>query len=274
MASPAPVETAPPGKDKDAPPIAELKGVDLRFEDKSILEKLDLRVARGERLVVLGQSGAGKSTLLRLILGILKPDAGKVFFDGQDMQRMSRWQLNAMRKKIGMVYQNSALISSLSVHDNLALPMQELTRKSRKEIDEIVEQKLALVGLEDAGKLQPSELSGGMKKRAGIARALVLDPELVLFDEPSAGLDPVISAVIDELIMSLTEKAKATCVIVTHEMDSAFRVATRMAMLYQGRIIEEGPPDKFREQDNPVVSQFIEGRTDGPIHAGESPSVQ
>jgi phospholipid/cholesterol/gamma-HCH transport system ATP-binding protein len=170
-----------------------------------------------------------------------------------------------MRRRIGMVYQYSALISSLSVHDNLALPLEELTEKSDKEIDAIVEEKLTMVGMEETTNYMPAELSGGMKKRIGLARALVLNPELILFDEPSAGLDPVVSSVIDELIIALTDKTNATSIIVTHEMDSAFRIATRMAMLYQGKIIEEDVPEKFRNSGNPVVSQFVEGRTTGPI---------
>ena len=178
----------------------------LAFEDKVILEKLDLKVARGERLVIMGQSGSGKSTTLRLIMGILRPTAGRVFFKGEEVTRMNRTRLNRMRQRIGMVYQYSALISSLSVRDNLALPLEELTDKTEKEINEIVEEKLALVGMEDTRAYMPSELSGGMKKRIGLARALVLEPELILFDEPTAGLDPVVSSVIDELIICLERK--------------------------------------------------------------------
>ena len=250
---------------KEPPPLIEMSGVDLRFDDTPILRNLDLRVAREERMVILGQSGAGKSTLLRIILGILRPTAGKVFFDGRNLLRGSRAEINSIRSRIGMVYQSAALISSLTVRDNLALPLEELTRKGRGEIDRIVEEKLALVGMEETGPLMPAELSGGMRKRVAIARALVLDPELLLFDEPTTGLDPVLSAVIDELIIGLSEQAHATSVIVTHELTSAFRVATRMAMLFQGRIIEEDRPERFRTKGNPVVEQFIEGRTEGPI---------
>ncbi|MEA3188630.1 MAG: phospholipid/cholesterol/gamma-HCH transport system ATP-binding protein [Chthoniobacter sp.] len=249
----------------DPEPIVEMSDVDLSFDDKRILNGLDLRVRPQERLAILGQSGSGKSTTLRLIMGILHPTRGSVKFQGREVNRMSRPKLNRMRQKIGMVYQYSALISSLSVRDNLALPLEELTEKSKKEIDDIVEEKLSLVGMEDTGDRMPSELSGGMKKRIGLARALVLEPELILFDEPSAGLDPVISSVIDELIISLTEKTKATSIIVTHEMDSAFKIATRMAMLYQGKIIEEDRPERFRSSKNAIVSQFVEGKTEGPI---------
>lgn len=239
--------------------------VELRFGEKRILEGLDLLVRPQERLVIMGQSGSGKSTTLRLIMGILRPTAGSVKFKGREITRMSRPKLNRIRQRIGMVYQYSALISSLSVRDNLALPLEELTDKSREEIDRIVDEKLAMVGMEDTRGYMPSELSGGMKKRIGLARALVLEPELILFDEPTAGLDPVVSSVIDELIISLTEKTNATSIIVTHEMDSAFRVATRMAMLYQGRVIEEDRPERFKRSRNAVVSQFVSGSTEGPI---------
>ncbi len=246
-------------------PLVEFRGVRLAFAEKVILEGLDLAVRRGERLVILGQSGSGKSTLLRLIVGILAPSAGTITFAGRDIPRLSRAKLNLVRQRIGMVYQYSALISSLTVRDNLALPLEELTRKTPAEIDAIVDEKLDLVSLLDAKDKLPSELSGGMRKRAGLARALVLEPQLILFDEPSAGLDPVISAVIDELIISLTERTGATSIIVTHEMDSAFAIATRMAMLYEGSIIADGGPADFKKSENPVVAQFISGEAEGPM---------
>jgi phospholipid/cholesterol/gamma-HCH transport system ATP-binding protein len=167
-----------------------------------------------------------------------------------------------------MVYQYSALISSLTVRGNLALPVEELGRKSRAEINQEIEEKLALVGMSGTEDKMPSELSGGMRKRVSLARALMMDPELILFDEPSAGLDPVISSVIDELIIDLSERTNTTSIIVTHEMDSAFRIATRMAMLFQGRIIEDGVPEKFKTSDNPVVRQFVTGGISGPITEG------
>jgi phospholipid/cholesterol/gamma-HCH transport system ATP-binding protein len=246
-------------------PIVDMKEVVLDFEEHCVLSRLNFRVERKERMVVLGQSGAGKSTLLRLILGVLRPTAGEVFFRGDNLLQIPRYKLNAIRSRIGMVYQSSALISSLTVRDNLALPLEELTHKSRAEIDLIVEAKLAMVGMEETGPLMPSELSGGMRKRVAIARALVLDPELLLFDEPTTGLDPVLAAVIDDLIIHLSTQAHATCIVVTHELVSAFRVATRMAMLYRGRIIEEGEPKRFRQSSNPVLKQFMEGQVEGPI---------
>ena len=249
----------------EAVPIVELRDLRLSFGEKEILSGVNLRVTEKARLVVLGQSGSGKSTLLRLLLGILRPTGGSVFFKGRDVTKMSRRRLDRIRQKIGMVYQYSALISSLSVRDNLALPLEELTDKTRADIDRIVDEKLALVGMSDAREKMPAELSGGMRKRIGLARGIIMDPELILYDEPSASLDPVIKSVIDELIVSLSEKIGATSIVVTHEMDSAFRVATRMAMLYRGEIIAEEAPDDFKNSSDPVVAQFITGDTEGPI---------
>ena len=245
--------------------IAELREVTKRFEEKTVLDHVSLTVRHQERLVILGQSGSGNSTILRLILGILMPDEGSVFFKQFEITRLPRRKLQRIRRHIGMVYQYSALLSSRTVRDNVALPLEELTDKSRQEIDRIVDEKLELVGMKDSKNLMPSELSGGMKKRVSLARALVLEPELILFDEPVAGLDPVMASVIDELVISLSEKSKVTCVVVTHEMDSAFRIATRMAMLYHGKIIEEGTPEEMKKSRNPVVSQFLTGSTEGPI---------
>jgi len=245
--------------------IAELREVTKRFEEKTVLDHVSLKVRSQERLVILGQSGSGKSTILRLILGILMPDEGSVFFKQFEITRLPRRKLQRIRRHIGMVYQYSALLSSRTVRDNVALPLEELTDKSRQEIDKIVDEKLELMGMKDSKNLMPSELSGGMKKRVSLARALVLEPELILFDEPVAGLDPVMASVIDELVINLSEKSKVTCVIVTHEMDSAFRIATRMAMLYHGKIIEEGTPEEMKKSRNPVVSQFLTGSTEGPI---------
>lgn len=245
--------------------ILQVRDVHLQFEEKKVLDGASLQVERRERLVVMGQSGSGKSTLLRLILGILQPEAGSIFFKQFEITRLRRRKLQQIRRHIGMVYQYSALLSSRTVRDNVALPLEELTDKSREEIDAIVDQKLDLVGMREAKDRLPSEISGGMRKRVSLARALMMEPELILFDEPSAGLDPVISSVIDELIINLTEKSNVTSIIVTHDMGSAFRIGTRMAMLYQGKIIEEATPEEFRRSQNPIVAQFLSGSTEGPI---------
>jgi len=253
--------------------VVELRDVQLAFGEKAVLAGVSLKVEPLDRLVIMGQSGSGKSTILRLILGILQPTAGEIFFKQFEITRLRRRKLQQVRAQIGMVYQYSALLSSRNVRDNVALPLEELTTKTGAEIDKIVDEKLDLVGMLESKDQMPSELSGGMRKRVSLARALVMDPELILFDEPSAGLDPVISSVIDELIISLSERSKVTSVIVTHEMDSAFRIGTRMAMLYQGKVIEDAEPARFKKSDNPVVQQFLSGSTEGPILEGSKDAV-
>lgn len=255
------------------PAVVELREVRLQFDEKVVLDGVSVEVEPQDRLVVMGQSGSGKSTILRLILGILAPTSGSVFFKQFEISRLKRRKLQQVRTQIGMVYQYSALLSSRTVRDNIALPLEELTTKSPAEIDRIVDEKLEMVGMLATRDQMPSELSGGMKKRVSLARALVMDPELILFDEPSAGLDPVISSVIDELIISLSEQSKVTSIIVTHEMDSAFRIATKMAMLYKGRIIEVGAPEQLRHSTNPVVAQFLSGSTEGPILEGTEDAI-
>jgi phospholipid/cholesterol/gamma-HCH transport system ATP-binding protein len=253
--------------------MVELRDVHMQFEEKKVLDGLSLKVEPQERLVIMGQSGSGKSTILRLILGTLRPNSGSIFFKQFEISKLPRRKLQRVRQHIGMVFQYSALLSSRNVRDNVALPLQELTDKSSEEIDKIVDEKLDLVGMKDSKELLPEELSGGMRKRVALARALVLDPELLLLDEPSAGLDPVIASVIDELIISLSEKSKVTSITVTHEMESAFRIATRMAMLYQGKIIEEAEREEFKKSKNPVVAQFLSGSTEGPILEGSLDAI-
>ena len=242
-------------KQKENNCLVEFKGITLHFGDKTIFEDLNLAIPSGECMVLLGPSGIGKSTLLRLLLETLRPERGSIYFDGIELTHLAREQLNQIRTRIGMVFQSSALISSLSVSENLALPLRELTNKGEKEIAAIIQEKLHFVGLETAKDLRPSQLSGGMKKRVAVARALVLNPDLILFDEPTTGLDSVAAHQISELIAHLNRTAAVTILVVTHDLPSAFRVATWIAILDQGRIVEEGPPEAIKSSRNPVVLQ-------------------
>ena len=237
--------------------LVEMRDVHFQFTDKVILDGVNFAVRDREVLVIMGLSGGGKSTLLSIMMGLLKPTGGSVLFKNEDLTRLSRSKLNRARTHMGMVYQNAALISSMTVRENVGLPLEELSDKTDKEIATIIDQKLELVGLKDARDKLPSELSGGMQKRVGLARALAMEPELVLFDEPTAGLDPITTETIDDLINQLREKQKVTSIIVTHEMESAFAVATRMAFLYEGRIILEGTPEEFRHSATPIISKFL-----------------
>lgn len=237
--------------------LVEMRDVKFQFTDKIILNGVNFCVHEQEVLVIMGISGGGKSTLLSILMGLLKPSAGSVVFKDEDITKLPRAKLNHARTHMGMVYQNAALISSMTVRENVGFPLVELSDKSDAEIATIIDQKLELVGLKDARDKLPSELSGGMQKRVGLARALALNPELVLFDEPTAGLDPINTETIDELIIHLRDKHKVTSIIVTHEMESAFAVATRMAFLYEGKIILEGTPDEFRRSDIPIVAKFL-----------------
>lgn len=246
-----------------------MRGVTLSFGEKSVLRDLDLCLNRGETLVVMGKSGSGKSTLLRLVMGLLEADAGSIRFKDEEITKLPRREMNRLRATIGMVFQNAALIGSITVAQNLAFPLEELSDKTPEEIASIVDAKLELVGLKDACDKLPSELSGGMRKRAGLARALVLDPELVLFDEPSAGLDPINAEIINDLIIDLRETHHVTSIVVTHEMDSAFRVATRMVLLDEGKITEEGTTEAFRRSANPAVREFL-GRRASQAQGGSS----
>jgi phospholipid/cholesterol/gamma-HCH transport system ATP-binding protein len=239
-----------------------MRGVKLKFADKVILDGVDFFVQKEDILVIMGLSGGGKSTLLSILMGLLKPNAGSVLFKDKDLTKLSRPKLNEARTHIGMVYQNAALVSSMNVRENIGLPLKELSDKNDKEIDAIVDQKLELVELKDTKDKLPSELSGGMQKRVGLARALAMEPELILFDEPTAGLDPINSKHIDDLIIQLRDKQKVTAIVVTHEMESAFAVATRMVFLHEGKIILEGTPEEFRHSDHPIVSKFLSAFAD------------
>jgi phospholipid/cholesterol/gamma-HCH transport system ATP-binding protein len=237
--------------------LVEIKNLTLHFGQKMVFDHFDLQIRRGECLVLLGPSGIGKSTLLRLLLSTLRPESGTISFDGKDITVLSGEKLNRLRARIGMVFQSSALISSLSVFENLALPLRELAAKTEQEIQTIVEEKLHFVDLDEAKYLMPSELSGGMKKRVAVARSLVMEPDLILFDEPTTGLDPIVAHHVNELILNLNRKAAVTTLVVTHDLHTAFYVANRIAMLNEGKIVELGSPAAIRKSNNPVVVQFL-----------------
>lgn len=245
----------------DSPAIA-IRNLVTRFGAREILKDISLDIARGETFVILGGSGCGKSTLLRNIVGLEQPTEGQIRIQGKDISRLSEDEFNELRKKMGMAFQNSALFNSMTVGENVALPLHEHTRLAESTIQIMTRIKLEQVGLSGFESFLPSQLSGGMRKRAGIARALAMDPEILLFDEPSAGLDPIIAAGIDNLILKLKQAFRMTIVLVTHELASAFLLADRMAMLDQGRILFVGTPEEIRESGIPRVHQFLEREAD------------
>ena len=240
-------------------PMIELKNVSMSFQDRRILDDVSLQVQPGEILVIIGPSGAGKSTLLRLMIGLLKPDAGQIWVDGREISHLDEDELNKIRRNMGMVFQYSALFDSMTVGENVAFGIRQHTKMPEEEILRVIRRTLRMVGLMGRESAMPSELSGGMKKRVSLARAIALNPKIVLYDEPTSGLDPVMSATINRLIMSTRRILGVTAVVVTHDMESAFTIADRIAMLYDEKIIAIGTPDELRQSANPVVQQFIAG---------------
>jgi phospholipid/cholesterol/gamma-HCH transport system ATP-binding protein len=216
-------------------------------------------------MVIIGRSGSGKSVTIKHMVGLLRPTRGTVLVDGTDVTALDKTGIFALRRKFGVLFQSGALINWLSVYDNVALPLREHTKLGADEIEKKTLEKLRLVELDEHGDKMPSDISGGMKKRAGLARAIVLDPEILLYDEPTSGLDPVLASRINRLIIDVKEKLGVTSVVVTHDMDSAYKIADRIAMLYEGRIVQVGTPDEIRKSNDPVVRQFVEGRIEGPM---------
>jgi phospholipid/cholesterol/gamma-HCH transport system ATP-binding protein len=249
----------------DEAPVIEVVDLVRKFGDRAVINNVSLKIHRGETLVIMGGSGCGKSTLLRHVIGSMKPTSGSVKIFGEEITAMNEQEISDVRRRFGMLFQSGALLASLTVGENVALPLLEHTENSIDEIEEIVRDKLQMVGLTGFENLKPAEISGGMKKRVGLARALALDPELLFSDEPTSGLDPIMTAVVDQLTLKLTQGTGMTAVVVTHDMTSAFRIATRMIMLGHGSIIAQGTPDEIRTSPNPEVQQFINGEPDGPI---------
>ncbi|MEO8277434.1 MAG: ABC transporter ATP-binding protein [Thermoanaerobaculia bacterium] len=246
------------------PAKIELQGVSKSFGDRKVLDALDLTIYEGESVVVLGGSGTGKSVLLKHMIGLLRPDSGKVIVDGVDISTLDGREITAFRQRFGMAFQEGALFDSMTVWENVAFALRR-ARRPEPEIAARVAECLEMVHLEGADKKMPAELSGGMRRRVGFARAIALEPKILLFDEPTTGLDPVIKAVVDEVIVELQTKLGSTAVTITHDMDSAFRIAERIAMLHQGKIIAYAPPDEFRASPDPRVQQFIQGLANGPL---------
>jgi phospholipid/cholesterol/gamma-HCH transport system ATP-binding protein len=242
--------------------LIELRNISKRFGKLIVLDRFSLSIEAGKSIVVIGPSGTGKSVLLKHIVCLLKPDSGEVWFDGRRIDKLSENRIMELRHRFGFLFQMGALFDSQTVFENVAFPLVEHTKKSREEIAEQVIEKLRMVGLPEVGKKMPGELSGGQKKRVGLARALALNPQVILYDEPTTGLDPVRADVINELIRRLNRKLKVTSITVTHDMASAYKIADRIVMLQDGHIVFDGTPREIQESDIPVVRRFVRGEAD------------
>ena len=245
--------------------LIKVENLHKSFGDKKIFEGLDLDIYDGETITVIGQSGEGKSVLLKHIMGLMDPDEGRVLIDGEDITNAHYNKKTEIRKKIGMLFQMAALFDSMTVKENVAFALREHTRFGDEEIDKVVKKKLAIVNLRGVEHLMPAEISGGMKKRVSLARALSMDPEIILYDEPTTGLDPVTADIINNLIVDLQKKLNVTSVVVTHDMTSAFKVSNRIAMLYNKKIHFVGTTDEVRNSEDAVIRQFVNGEAEGPL---------
>ncbi|MBU1062517.1 MAG: ABC transporter ATP-binding protein [Candidatus Omnitrophica bacterium] len=245
--------------------MIEIINLSRSFGDNKVLQNLNLTVNSGEVMVIIGRSGCGKSVLLKHIIGLLKPDFGQIIIEGEDVTKMEDKELDQLRLSFGMLFQGAALFDSMTVCENVGFALKEHTDMPEYQIREKVARALELVGLKGIESLMPVELSGGMKKRVGLARAICNNPKIVLYDEPTTGVDPIMADAINELIIDLNHKLKVTSIVVTHDMVSAYKIADRIAMLYNGKIVEVGPVDDMRNTEDPLVRQFITGASKGPI---------
>jgi phospholipid/cholesterol/gamma-HCH transport system ATP-binding protein len=245
--------------------VIEIRNLVKNFGDQPVLRGLDLTIQTGESIVIIGRSGCGKSVLLKQLIGLLYPDSGEILIDGEDLTLMDEKELYKTRHKFGVLFQSAALFDSMTVEENISLGLREHTNLPADQIAAIVTAKLTMVGLPGIEKAKPSELSGGMRKRVGLARAIAMDPQYVLYDEPTTGLDPIMADIINEMIIRLNEQLKVTSIVVTHDMTSAYKIADRIVMLHRGIIIFDGTPEQVKKTDNLVVRQFVEGRAEGPI---------
>ena len=245
--------------------MIEIRGLAKQLGARQLLAGVDLDIRQGETVVVMGRSGTGKSVLLKHIIGLMHPDAGSITVDGTDIVGLQGRALNAMRIRFGMLFQGAALFDSMTVGENIALPLREHTDMTEDDIRARVAERLEWVGLKGVEEMKPASLSGGMRKRVGLARAIAMDPQYILYDEPTTGLDPIMSDVINRLIRSLQQRIGVTSIVVTHDMNSAYHVADRLAMLHEGRVVFTGTPDEARTTSDPMVRQFIQGSSEGPI---------
>ncbi len=237
--------------------MIDIQDLHKSYGSNHVLRGINLQVQEGTTMVIIGASGSGKSVLMKHMIGLLKPDRGKVIVDGQETSSLSRRELARIRSKFGMVFQGAALFDSMTVAENVAFPLREHRKISDAEIKKIVSQKLSLVDLEGVDEMLPSELSGGMRKRVGLARAIVLEPRIILYDEPTTGLDPITANSVDEMIISAKERLGVTAVVISHDIASSFRVGDQVAMLYQGEIVDQGKPTELRESPHPYVKEFL-----------------
>ena len=246
--------------------IIEVRDIYKKFGTMQVLSGVSLDVYKGETLVIMGGSGCGKSTVLRHMTGALKPDSGSVVMKGQNLAELNEDGRDALRKKFGILFQFGALFDSLTVKENVCIALREHTKLDENIMSIMVKMKLELVGLRGFEGLMPAQLSGGMKKRVGLARAIAMDPEIIFYDEPTAGLDPIVGGVIDQLILDLSKKFSITSVVITHDMNSVFRIADRIAMLHEGKIIQVGTKEEIKNTTNPFVKQFVNGEPEGPVN--------
>lgn len=245
--------------------MIKISGLKKFFGPKRVLDGVDLDIDKGKITVIIGRSGEGKSVLIKHIIGLLKPDEGRILLDGQEISSMSERDWGEVRKRFGMLFQGAALFDSMTVGENVGFPLKEHTDLGDEDIMKIVGEKLRRVGLVGVEHMMPAELSGGMKKRVGLARAIVMDPEIVLFDEPTTGLDPIMSDSIADLVLDTQRSLQTTYILITHDIPFTYKIADKIAMLHEGRIIEQGSVDEMKKNQNPVLRQFLEGRAEGPI---------
>ncbi len=248
-------------------PVIQIRNLEKSFGDLRVLTGVDLDINHGETLVIIGRSGCGKSVLIKHIIALEQPDSGSILVEGQELASLTQRKLFNLRLRFGMLFQNSALFDSLTVGENVGLALTQHTRKSAEEVNEIVSQKLELVGMKGTESKMPAELSGGMKKRVSLARAIAFDPAYILFDEPTTGLDPITADAINDLIVELGDKLSVTSIAVTHDMKSAYKIADRIVMLHDGKISKSGTPEEIKHSDDPAIHQFINGLAEGPLKA-------